>query len=151
VLYSDGRYKEAEELVIEEMLTTKRVLGDEHPETLASMANLALTYRFQGRWKEAEELNVQVMQTRKRVLGNEHPDTLASIANLAATYRDQEHWDKAEELEVQVMQTNNITLGSEHLTAHLIPHFRLSEPRIFREYHVQNKVRRAQLHAVALA
>jgi hypothetical protein len=31
-----------------------RVLGDEHPNTLTSMANLASTYRNQGRWKEPE-------------------------------------------------------------------------------------------------
>jgi Tetratricopeptide repeat len=50
------------------------MLGEEHPDTLASMANLASTYRNQGRWKEAKELEVQVIETRKRVLGEEHPD-----------------------------------------------------------------------------
>ena len=48
------------------METRKRVLGQEHPDTLTSMANLASTYRSQGRWKEAEELEVQVMEARKR-------------------------------------------------------------------------------------
>jgi hypothetical protein len=104
-LYRDGRYREEEELEVQVMQTTKRVLGDEHPSTLTSMNNLALTYRSQGRWKEAEELQVQVMQTRKRVLGDEHPDTLISMDNLASTYRDQGRWKEAEELQVQVMQT----------------------------------------------
>jgi hypothetical protein len=36
----------------------KRVLGDEHPDTLTAIANLALTYGDQGRLKEAEELEV---------------------------------------------------------------------------------------------
>jgi tetratricopeptide (TPR) repeat protein len=86
-LYSDGRYKEAKELQIEVMKATrKRLLGDKHPNTLISMANLALTYRKQGRWKEAEELQVQVMETRKRVIGDEHPRTLTSMANLASMY-----------------------------------------------------------------
>ncbi|KAI6263837.1 hypothetical protein MCOR26_011796 [Pyricularia oryzae] len=65
----------------------KRVLGEEHPSTLTSMANLASTYRNQGRWKEAESLFVQVMEMRKRVLGEEHPDTLTSINNLAFTWK----------------------------------------------------------------
>ena len=65
------------------METRKRVLGQEHPDTLASMANLASTYQNQGRWKEAEELFVQVMETFKRVLGQEHPSTLTSMAYLA--------------------------------------------------------------------
>jgi Cdc6-like AAA superfamily ATPase len=88
-LYSDGRYREAEELEVQVMQTTKRVLGDEHPDTLTSMANLASTYSDQGRWREAEELEAQVMQTRKRVLGDEHPDTLTSMNNLALTYESQ--------------------------------------------------------------
>jgi hypothetical protein len=87
-LYSDGRYKEAEELQVQVMQTRKRVLGDEHPGTLISMGKLALTYNHQGRWKEAEELEVQVMQTRKRVLSDEHPSMLTSMANLASTYND---------------------------------------------------------------
>jgi hypothetical protein len=60
----------------------KRVLGLEHPDTLTSINNLALTYSRQGRWQEAEELEVQVMETRKKVLGLEHPDTLKSMNNL---------------------------------------------------------------------
>ncbi|KAH8727390.1 hypothetical protein GQ44DRAFT_825097 [Phaeosphaeriaceae sp. PMI808] len=60
-LYSDGRYNESEELFVQVMETRKRMLGDEHPDTLTSMANLALTYRNQGRWKKAEELEVQVI------------------------------------------------------------------------------------------
>ena len=50
------------------------MLGDEHPSTLTSMANLASTYRNQGRWTEAEKINVQVVETRRKVLGDEHPD-----------------------------------------------------------------------------
>ncbi|KAI4098876.1 MAG: hypothetical protein L6R37_006269, partial [Teloschistes peruensis] len=84
-----GRWKEAEELEVRVLQTRKRVLGEEHPDTLTSMANLAATYRDQGRWKEAEELEVRVLQTRKRVLGEEHPDTLTSMANLASTWEAQ--------------------------------------------------------------
>jgi hypothetical protein len=42
-LYSDGRYKEAEELQVQIMETKERVLGEEHPDTLTSMANLVVT------------------------------------------------------------------------------------------------------------
>jgi tetratricopeptide (TPR) repeat protein len=113
-LLSDGRYNEAEELFEQVMETRKRVLGDEHPDTLASMANLASTYWNQGRWKEAEELNMQVIETRKRVLGDEHPSTLTSMNNLALTYRDQGRWKEAEELNMQVIETRKRVLGDEH-------------------------------------
>jgi tetratricopeptide (TPR) repeat protein len=113
-LYSDGRYNEAEPWQVRMMETSKRVLGDEHPDTLTSMANLASTYSNQGRWTQAEELGVQVMETRKRALGDEHPDTLTSMANLALTYSKQGRWTQAEELQLQVMETSKRVLGDEH-------------------------------------
>src|SRR5436305_182635 len=113
-LYSDGRYNEAEVSFMEVAEWRKKVLGEEHPDTLTSMANLASTFWNQGRWKEAEELEVQVMETSLRVLGEEHPDTLATIANLASTYRNQGRWKEAEELFVQVMETSLRVLGQEH-------------------------------------
>ena len=113
-LYEAGKWKEAEELNVQVMETRKRVLGLEHPDTLASMGNLASTYRNQGRWKGAEELDVQVMETSKRVLGLEHPSTLTSMGNLASTYRNQGRWNEAEELFVQVIKTNKRVLKLEH-------------------------------------
>jgi hypothetical protein len=51
------------------METRKRILGQEHPNTLTSMGNLALTYYKQARWTEAEELQEQVMKMSLRILG----------------------------------------------------------------------------------
>ncbi|KAL2809361.1 hypothetical protein BJX63DRAFT_423883 [Aspergillus granulosus] len=110
-LDSDGRYNEAGELLVQVMETRKRVLGSEHPNTLISMNNLALTYYNQGQWEEAEELLVQVMETQKRVLGLEHQNTLTSMNNLAPTYRKQGKWDEAKELH---LQTQKQMLGPEH-------------------------------------
>jgi len=39
-----GRWKEAEDLEVQVIKARKSVLGDEHPDTLTSIANLALTY-----------------------------------------------------------------------------------------------------------
>jgi len=113
-LYSDGRYTEAERELVQVVQTCKGVLGVEHPDTLASMADLASTYWSQGRWKEAEELDVPVMETRKRMLGAEYPDTLTSMTGLASTYRSQGRWKEAEELEVPVMEMSKMVLGAEH-------------------------------------
>ncbi|KAE8372277.1 nucleoside phosphorylase domain-containing protein [Aspergillus bertholletiae] len=48
-LYSDGRWKEAEELQTEELKICSKVLGLEHPDTLASMNNLAYTWKLLGK------------------------------------------------------------------------------------------------------
>ena len=71
------------------MEKSKHVLGEEHPDTLRSMANIAVTYMHQGQWKEAEALQVMVMEKSKHILGEEHPDTLRSMTNIAVTYSEQ--------------------------------------------------------------
>ncbi|KAF6842206.1 Kinesin light chain 5 [Colletotrichum musicola] len=109
-----GNYSRAEVIVRQAVTIRTEILGQEHPSTLTSMANLASTYWNQGRWKEAEELEVRVMETRKTVLGEDHPSTLTSMANLASTYTDQGRWKEAEELEVRVMETSLRVLGEEH-------------------------------------
>jgi len=101
-------------LLLEALEADRRILGQEHPDTLTSIANLASTYRNQGRWKEAEDLEVLVMETSSRVLGQEHPSTLTSIANLASTFWNQGRWKEAEDLEVLVMETRKRVLGQEH-------------------------------------
>ncbi|KEZ41458.1 hypothetical protein SAPIO_CDS7599 [Scedosporium apiospermum] len=105
---------EAEKLFTQEVEMSKLKLGDDHPDTLTSMANLASIYRNQGRWEEAEKLDVQVMETRKVKLGDDHPDTLTSMANLALTYGKQGRWEEAEKLGVQVMETRKVKLGDDH-------------------------------------
>ena len=46
---AQGKMKQAAEL-IEEVLQTRRcILGNDHPDTLMTMSNLALTYRVQGK------------------------------------------------------------------------------------------------------
>jgi Flp pilus assembly protein TadD len=65
----------------------RKVLGLEHPDTLASMNNLALALNRQGEYVEAEEMHRQTLELRRKVLGLEHPDTLASMNNLALALR----------------------------------------------------------------
>jgi hypothetical protein len=43
---------EAEELFVRATEASKKVLGDAHPDTLSSVADLELTYHIQGRWDE---------------------------------------------------------------------------------------------------
>lgn len=92
----------------------KRLLGEEHPHTLTSMANLALTYRLQGRWKEAQELEVAVLEIRKRVLGEEHPYTLISMNNLAFTWQWQGQNAKAINLMGECIYLQTRILGADY-------------------------------------
>ncbi|KAH7215450.1 hypothetical protein DER44DRAFT_632756, partial [Fusarium oxysporum] len=61
----------------------RTVLGEEHPDTLGSMNNLALTWKNQGRTRDALALTHSCIILRERVLDTDHPDTEASAAILA--------------------------------------------------------------------
>ena len=89
VFFEVEYWKEGERLEVPVMETEKGVLGEEHPDALTNMENLALTYSSQGRWKEAEQLLVQISEARTRVLGDEHPDTLTTTSNLAHALKSQ--------------------------------------------------------------
>ena len=61
----------------------RRVLGEDHPDTLGSVSNLAVGLYVLGEYQAARELDEDVLARRCRVLGEDHPDTLGSISNLA--------------------------------------------------------------------
>ncbi|KAF1834779.1 hypothetical protein BDW02DRAFT_568747, partial [Decorospora gaudefroyi] len=94
-----GNIADAEMLATKAMKARKKVLGQEHEDTMWSVAMVGLAYKLggrwgeaeklevQGRWDESEKLFVQVMETRKTKLGADHPDTLASMNNLAYTQK----------------------------------------------------------------
>ena len=106
----EGRSREAEELRIASLQHWQALLGEEHPDTLTAMADLASTYSNQGRWKEAEELEVRVMEASSRVLGEEHPETLAAMANLAYTLKS----SGRDMLAIEMME-NSVILSSKVL------------------------------------
>jgi len=75
-------------LMGEEVLEAKkRVLGEEHQSTLATMSNLAMAYTQLGMLDEAEALSRKELEIVSRVLGEDHPDTLVSLANLGSRLR----------------------------------------------------------------
>ncbi|KAF2873795.1 hypothetical protein BDV95DRAFT_605272 [Massariosphaeria phaeospora] len=121
ILYRAGWYAEqigngaeAEEMSVAALKTRKKLLGQEHEDTLWSISLVGNVYNLRGRWEEAESLFVQVMEMSKSKLGADHPSTLTSMANLASTYRNQGRWEEAESLEVQVMEIRKSKLGADH-------------------------------------
>lgn len=111
---SQGRWKEAENLLNEVIALKTQFYGPEHVETASSMFNLASTYRHQGRWNEAETLQTQVLNINTKVLGTAHPHTLHSKNNLAMTHLDLGRWREAETLQLQVLNTHTTSLGPDH-------------------------------------
>lgn len=60
----------------------KKVLENEHPDTLLSMANLAWTYKSQGYDDKAMLQMKKCYQLQIKVLGSHHPYTEAYLESL---------------------------------------------------------------------
>ena len=91
-----------------------KILGPDHPDTLASRNNLAGAYESAGRLDEAITLYEQVLDDRTHIFGPDHPDTLASRNNLAYTYRSAGRLDEAITRFEEVLADHLRVLGPDH-------------------------------------
>jgi tetratricopeptide (TPR) repeat protein len=85
---------------------SKQLLGEEHPDTLLAMGNLASTLAALGEFTPARQLQERVLELSRKVKGEEHPETLAAMSNLAETLRQQGDFAKARELQEQALAAN---------------------------------------------
>ncbi|KAL8318561.1 hypothetical protein RB597_005713 [Gaeumannomyces tritici] len=113
-LYDRGRWREKEPVDERAYGLRKKVLGDKHPDTIRSMAELATTYGCQGRYDEAEKMHMEVLVLRRDVLGDKHPDTIRSMAELATTYSCQGRHNEAKKMRVEVLALRRDVLGDKH-------------------------------------
>jgi serine/threonine protein kinase len=91
----------------------RRVLGDEHPDTLATRAEQVELLVAQGKTAEAERAGRETLAARQRVLGPEHPDTLSSMNDLAVALADVGKYDECERLMRDTVAIRRRVLGSE--------------------------------------
>lgn len=95
--------KRAEQLGLKVVVISSRRLGEEHPDTVTSMINLAKVYNKRRAWGKTEALKLQIIITRAKVLGAEHPDTWSSILSLEWTLWNQGRWKEVEALRKDIM------------------------------------------------
>jgi tetratricopeptide (TPR) repeat protein len=89
----------------------KRILGEDHIDTLRSMSCMAWAYGEQGRLADATNIYEKV---RKRDLGDEYIETLRSMSSLAWAYGEQGLVEEAVRLYEEVVEAMARVLGSEH-------------------------------------
>jgi tetratricopeptide (TPR) repeat protein len=91
-----------------------RLLGPDHPDTLASVNNLAIACQEAGRKAEAVRLHERALAGRVRALGPEHPDTLASRNNLAIACQEVGRKAEAVRLHERALAGRERVLGPDH-------------------------------------
>jgi serine/threonine protein kinase/Tfp pilus assembly protein PilF len=92
----------------------RRVLGDEDPDTLDSMYNLASLLAGQGKLNEAEPSYRDVLARARRVLGDDHPTTLSAMIGLAGALLQQGKLDQAEPLLSEALERRRRLFGDNH-------------------------------------
>ena len=109
-----GRYAEAEPLLLQALDISQRQLGDDHPDVAQNLNNLALLYQSQGRYAEAEPLHIQALDIWQRQLGDDHPNVATSLNNLAGLYQSQGRYAEAEPLLLRSLEIKQKTLPQNH-------------------------------------
>jgi hypothetical protein len=84
----DGRWEEAEQLEMQVMETRKTKLGEDHPDRLSSMANLAFTCKSSGHNAQAIDLLRNCLAKQRQKLGLDHTLTLSTSRTLLAWETD---------------------------------------------------------------
>jgi putative methionine-R-sulfoxide reductase with GAF domain len=92
----------------------RRVLGNDHPDTLLSAHHLAISLRALGEHQRARQLHEDTLARRRRVLGDDHPDTLSSAHHLAISLRALGEHQRARQLHEDTLARRRRVLGDDH-------------------------------------
>jgi len=108
-----GLYPQAQTHIERALDLRRRLLGEEHPDTLSVMNDLEMLYRNQGKYAQAEPLASTVLTIRQHRLGEEHPDTLDAMNNLGLLYRSEGKSAPAEQVLSKVLEIRRRVSGEE--------------------------------------
>lgn len=90
-LKREGKYALAEPIYVRVLELRRAALGDEHPDTLTSINNMAMLLQAQGKLDAAEPLLFEAASTARRVLGIDHPHAKTFAVNLNTLQRQKMH------------------------------------------------------------
>lgn len=100
---------------LERVLQLQRgALGEDNPDTLDTMNDLAVLYERQGKYADADALETRAVQTGKRLYGTKNPQMLVQTVNLGVLYIDEGKFAQAEQLLTEVLKFQPSIIGKEH-------------------------------------
>ncbi len=109
-----GLLESAQPLQERALATRRRVLGEEHPDTLYSINQMGELLHVEGKLGETDAICREAAEKYVRVLGKEDPGTLLAVNNLGRIYLSQDKLDAAEPLLRETLATRRRILGEDH-------------------------------------
>jgi tetratricopeptide (TPR) repeat protein/tRNA A-37 threonylcarbamoyl transferase component Bud32 len=116
VLRNEGKLSEAEGYFRDALDKRRQFLGEDNPDTIASLDSLGVVLMDQGKIAQAEPYLREALAKNRRVLGEAHPDLLPSILNMGILLQSQGKLDEAEPYYREALETSRHALGDEHPT-----------------------------------
>ncbi|KAK2020575.1 hypothetical protein LX32DRAFT_606289 [Colletotrichum zoysiae] len=107
-------FDSAEKLALSVLAKGMGVLGQDHPQAIISMSNLAMIYKGQGRKEDAASIMFEAIEKSSRQLGKEPPSTLINFYNLALIRWEQGQQGQAKEIWTSVLPNMKAVLGAKH-------------------------------------
>jgi tetratricopeptide (TPR) repeat protein len=115
-----GDLGQAISLLSDNLAGCERVLGDEHPDTIAARGNLATALEERGDYARALQLYESVVVSYTALLGAWHPDTIAARNNLASLHWSIGDLDRAIAQLESLREDASRALGDGHLDTLII-------------------------------
>jgi tetratricopeptide (TPR) repeat protein/CHAT domain-containing protein len=112
-LFEARKYRDAIGPVREALRIRREVLGPRHPDTAASLNELAVYLTTAGEYAKALPLQQQALEIRRTVLGPDHRDTATSMNDLADLYTEMAELAKALPLRQRALEIRRKALGPE--------------------------------------
>jgi tetratricopeptide (TPR) repeat protein len=109
-----GNVKEALRLFRELVQDAIRILGTDHPDTLATRNNIAHCTGESGNVDDALRLSRELLQDQVRILGTDHPDTLTTRGSIARWTGNSGNVEEALRLFRELLQDQVRILGADH-------------------------------------
>ncbi|MFO0874019.1 MAG: serine/threonine-protein kinase [Phycisphaerales bacterium] len=109
-----GLYDAAFPLLKQALEIRRRVLGDDHPDTIVSIGDMGTLLQAQRKLAEAELYDRDALERHRRVLGDEHPGTLTSINNMGLLLRAQGKLAESDPYLREAMEKRRRVLGEDH-------------------------------------
>jgi len=109
-----GEYAASEPHLRAALELRKRILGDDHHDTLTSINETGVLLQAQGKLDEAMPYLREALEGCRRVLGDDHPDTLGSMNNMGLLLFSQGKLNEAMPYYQEALEGYRRVLGNEH-------------------------------------
>jgi tetratricopeptide (TPR) repeat protein len=91
----------------------EKLLPEDHPYLVKSIADLGEVLRLQGNSIEAHAVLLGVISIQSKLLGKDYPDTLSSLGSLAQILEAEGNWTEAETVNRQALASRQKRAGNQ--------------------------------------